>query len=139
MTGNERLEWKGKEKEKRALEEVLTSKNEELAKLKTELDETDSRMKIESQYATDCKKQYQYLRKKLENYNWATKQDQINWFAAIKETERFVNEDRYENRFLGEVKELKDSKRFADNELRKEKERRRQAENAVERYEKRDQ
>ena len=85
------------------MEEVLTLKNEELAKLKTKLDETDSRMKIESQYATDCKKQYKYLEKKLLNYTWAIKQDQINWFAAIKETERFVNEDRYENRFLGEV------------------------------------
>ena len=96
------------------LEEVLVKKNEELAKLKTELDETDSRMKNESQYATDCKKQYQSLRKKLLNFNWATDQDQIDWFAAIKETEKIVNEDRYENRFLGEVQELKDDKREAD-------------------------
>ena len=37
----------------------------------------------------------------------------INFIAAIKDTEKFVNEDRYENRFLGEVQELKDKKRIA--------------------------
>ena len=87
--GFERADKKDKEKEKLALSEVLASKNEELAKLKTELDETDSRMKIESQYATDCKKQYQYLKKKLANYPSSLSQEnqasllleveQINW------------------------------------------------------------
>jgi len=57
---------------------------------------------------------------------------------AIKETEKFVNEERYENRFLGEVQELKDSVRLAKNEKRKEEDLRKKAEKAVERYEKRD-
>ena len=66
--------------------------------MRTNIDELDSRMKIESQYATGCKKQYKYLEKKILKYSWATDQERINWFAAIKETEKFVNEDKFDNR-----------------------------------------
>ena len=123
MLGFELTDKKDKEKEKRVLEDILAQKNEDLAKVRKELDEADSRWKVENQYAVGCKRQYKYLEKKLLNHNWATDEEKKDFIWAIKETEKFVNDDRYDNRFLGEVQDLKDKKRFADNELRKEKER----------------
>ena len=139
LTGNERLEWKGTEKEKRELEDLLAKKNEELVKVRKDLDEADSRWKVENQYAFERKKQFKFLERKLLDYEWSTDQAKIDWFAAIKEAEKLVNEDRYENRFLGEVQELKVQKRKADNKLKKEEDLRKKAEKAVEKYEKRDQ
>jgi len=48
LMGREQLECKGKEKEKRALEDLLAKKNEELAKVRKDLDEADSRWKVEN-------------------------------------------------------------------------------------------
>ena len=64
----------------------MTRKNEEIATLEAKLDDMDNRIKVEDQYATECKRQYNFILKKILAYEWATDQEKIDWHAIVKQT-----------------------------------------------------
>ena len=67
--------------------------------------------------------------------DWETDEKRVKWFGAVDKTGTFVNDILSRDIRISEIESLKISKRDVDSKLRKEEERRRKAEKAVDKLE----